>query len=74
MDLPIIITHKKKSKDRWLSKNIKYEKDFENKEVINEMLEEIEIWISNKKDLKPTINYEEFKSKFINLLYDKYSF
>jgi hypothetical protein len=74
MEFPVIITHNKKSKDRWISKNINYENNFTNKDVIDEMLEEIEIWISNNKDLKPTINYDEFKINFINLLYDKYSF
>lgn len=74
MNNPIIVTHNKKTKEKWLSKKIKYEDNFTNNDIIKEMFREIDIWLSINYDLELIDHKEDFKLKFINLLYDKYSF
>ena len=68
----IPITKLKISKDKWLETQIKYDKDYFVKDVVDMMSERIFHWIQRKSDLQILVDQDSFKEEFINLLYDKY--
>lgn len=68
----IPITKLKISKDKWLETQIKYDKDYFVKDVVDMMSERIFHWIQRKSDLQILVDQDSFKEGFINLLYDKY--
>ena len=68
----IPITKIKISKEDWLNKPIKYEEDLTNRDIIEIMCKKSYTWIKSKPDLIEVTDYDTFKEKFINCMYDKY--
>ena len=68
----IPITKIKISKEDWLNKTIKYEEDLTNRDIIEIMYKKSYTWIKSKPDLIEVTDYDTFKEKFINCMYDKY--
>ena len=71
MDL-IPITKIKTSQKEWLSTRIKYDNDLCIQDIIEIMCNKSYTWLSSKKDFEIIIDYDSFKTEFINLIYNKY--
>ena len=72
MNNPQIITKIKISKEKWLNQKIKYENNISFKQILEDMCLETYEWMSNKDDFNIIIDYDSFKTEFINLMYNKY--
>ena len=59
--------------ERWLSENISKYSDDKNKDLVDELFNEILNFIKNSDDLYLEDDLETFKINFYNLIYSKYS-
>lgn len=69
---PIPITKVKITKERWMNTPIQYEKDMYIKDILEMMCYKVYNWINSKPDFYLLMEYESFKTQFIQLIYDQY--
>tara|TARA_B110000967_G_C18428842_1_gene337454 strand:+ start:184 stop:405 length:222 start_codon:yes stop_codon:yes gene_type:complete len=69
---PVPITRIKINKDRWLEIKIKYEDNMCIRDILERMSHKIYTWMGLNEDITIIIDYESFKNKFIQVMYDKY--
>ena len=68
---PLPITKMKISKERWLNKKIKYEKNLTIKDILEDMNDKTYEWLTDKDDLSIVCDPDSFKNDFINLINEK---
>ena len=68
----IPVTQIKITKERWLNTRIQYEEDMYVRDVVDMLCTKVYGWIHPKQDFFLTMDYESFKEKFIQFVYEKY--
>ena len=57
---------------KWLYKPIKYETTYYIKDVLDEMIDKLLIWIESEPDIQLTYDIDSFKINFYHFMYNKY--
>ena len=68
----IPITQIKITKERWLNTQIQYEEDMYVRDIIDMLCIKVYNWTKSKNDFFLTMDYESFRDKFIQFMYEKY--
>ncbi len=68
----IPVTQIKITKERWLNTQIQYEEDMYVRDVVDMLCTKVYNSTKSKNDFFLTMDYESFKEKFIQFVYEKY--
>ena len=61
------------TQQKWLTTKIQYENDLYIKDVIELLCNKVFNWIQSKSDFFLIMDYDTFRMKFIEFIYNKYS-